>query len=78
MYIFSIVVRNFVYSSFVEYPYHNLTGQRTNISIFVNHIPGLLETIFQLYRGGSFIGGGNRSTQRKLVTCRKSLTNFII
>ena len=25
-----------------------------------------------------FIGGGNRSTQRKLPICRKSLTNFII
>ena len=25
----------------------------------------------------SFIGGGNRSTQRKPLTCRKSLTNFI-
>jgi hypothetical protein len=25
----------------------------------------------------SFIGGGNRSTQRKPATCRKSLTNFI-
>jgi len=25
----------------------------------------------------SFIGGGNRSTQRKSPTCRKSLTNFI-
>jgi hypothetical protein len=29
-------------------------------------------TKFQLYRGG-----GNRSTWRKPVTCRKSLTNFI-
>ena len=25
----------------------------------------------------SFIGGGNRSTLRKLPTCRKSLTNFV-
>ena len=25
----------------------------------------------------SFIGGGNRRTQRKSLTCRKSLTNFI-
>ena len=25
-----------------------------------------LSTIFQLYRGVSFIGGGNRSTRRKL------------
>jgi hypothetical protein len=25
----------------------------------------------------SFIGGGNRSTLRKPLTCRKSLTNFI-
>ena len=35
-------------------------------------------TIFKLYRGDvaiSFIGGGNRSTRRKPLTCRKSLTN---
>jgi len=25
----------------------------------------------------SFIGGGNRSTRRKPLTCRKLLTNFI-
>ena len=35
-----------------------------------------LVTIFQLYRGGHFIGGRNRSTQRKSLTCRKSLTNL--
>jgi hypothetical protein len=29
-----------------------------------------LSTIFQLYRGVSFIGGGKRSTQRKPLTCR--------
>jgi hypothetical protein len=34
-----------------------------------------ISTIFQLYR--SFIGGGNRNTQRKPPTCRKSLTNVI-
>ena len=31
-----------------------------------------LSTIFQLYHGGQFIGGGNRSTLRKPPTCRKS------
>jgi hypothetical protein len=39
-----------------------------------------LSKIFQLpvYRGGQFfIGGGNRSTQRKPLICHKSLTNFI-
>jgi hypothetical protein len=36
-----------------------------------------LSTIFQLYCGGQFIGGGNQSTRRKPPTCRKSLTNFI-
>ena len=36
-----------------------------------------LSTIFQLYRGGLFIDGVNRSTRRKLQTWRKSLTNFI-
>jgi len=34
-------------------------------------------TIFQIYRGGQLIGGGNRSTRRKSLPCRKSLTNFI-
>jgi len=32
-----------------------------------------LSTIFQLYRVGQFIGGGNRSTGRKPPTCSKSL-----
>jgi len=36
-----------------------------------------LSTIFQLYHGVSFIGGGNRNTRRKPPTCGKSLTNFI-
>jgi len=31
-----------------------------------------LSTIFQLYHGGSFIGGGNTTTRRKLSTCWKS------
>jgi len=36
-----------------------------------------LSAMLQLYRGGQFIGGGNRSTREKPTTCRKSLTNFI-
>ena len=36
-----------------------------------------LSTIFQLYLGGRFIGGGNRSTRKKPPTCRRSLTKFI-
>jgi len=35
-----------------------------------------LSTIFQLYRGRQFIGGGNLSTRRKPPTCRNSLSNF--
>ena len=35
-----------------------------------------LSTIFQLYRGGHFTGGGKR-TQRKPPTCHKSPTIFI-
>jgi amino acid transporter len=45
----------------------------------IDHILGLglwclttLSILFQLYHGG-----GNRSTQRKPLTCRKSLTNFM-
>jgi hypothetical protein len=37
-----------------------------------------LSTIFQLYRCGQFISGGNRSIRWKPPTCRKSLTNFIV
>jgi hypothetical protein len=33
-----------------------------------------LSTIVQLYRGGQFFGGGNRSILRKPTTCRKLLT----
>ena len=36
----------------------------------------LLSTIFQLYRGVSFIGGRSQGTQRKPPTCRKSLINI--
>ena len=36
-----------------------------------------LYAIFHLYRGGQFIGGGNRSARRNTLTCRKYLTNFI-
>jgi len=32
---------------------------------------------YNVYRGVSFIGRGNRSTRRKPPTCRKSLTNCI-
>ena len=45
-----------------------------------NNLMGLwslmpLSTIFQLYRGGHFIGGGNRSTQTKTLDLLL-LTNF--
>jgi hypothetical protein len=36
-----------------------------------------LSTTLQLYHGGRFIGGRNRSTLRKPLTCHKSLINFI-
>ena len=36
-----------------------------------------LSTIFQLYRGSQFFGGGNRSNQIKPPICHKSLTNII-
>jgi hypothetical protein len=35
-----------------------------------------LSTIFQLYRGSRFIGGGNQSNWRRPPTSCKSLTNF--
>jgi hypothetical protein len=35
-----------------------------------------LLTIYQLYRGDQFLGGGNRDTMRKPPTCRKSLPNL--
>jgi hypothetical protein len=36
-----------------------------------------LSILFQLYRRIQFLSGANRKPQRKLPTCRKSLTNFI-
>jgi hypothetical protein len=36
-----------------------------------------LSTLFQLYRGGQFIGSGNWRTLWKPPTCHKSLTNLI-
>jgi hypothetical protein len=38
----------------------------------------LPSTIFHLYRGGLFNGGGNWRSRRKPLTCRKSLINSII
>jgi len=38
----------------------------------------MLSTIFQLYRGASFIGGGNRRTRSKPPTCRKSLYRIML
>jgi len=35
-----------------------------------------LSTTFHYIVAASFIGGGNRSPQRKLPTCHKSLTNY--
>ena len=40
-----------------------------------------LSTIYQLYHGSKFYwwrSGGNRSTRRKPLTCRKSLTNIML
>jgi hypothetical protein len=36
-----------------------------------------LSIIFQLYHGSQFIGGGNRSTRWKPLTCHKLLTKLI-
>jgi hypothetical protein len=65
---------------------YNLTIDKVNKNLIKNQFDGWfglwclmpLSTISQLYHGHpSFIGGGNQSTQRKPLTCRKSLTNFI-
>jgi len=54
------------------------------LEIICNQIIGLgiwcltsLSTILSYIIGVSFIGGGNRNTRRKSLTCHKSLTNFI-
>jgi fructose-bisphosphate aldolase class 1 len=52
----------------------NTEGQTTIYKAQHRKLKKLLSTIVQLYRGVSFIGGGN---QRNPPTCRKSLTNFI-
>ena len=38
---------------------------------------GTLKQYFSYIVGVSFIGGGNRSTRRKTLTCHKLLANFI-
>ena len=75
-----------------KHPFKGTITEPILTSIFFRHhicrsIPWLwlwflclmpLSTIFQLYIVAvSFIGGANRSTLRKPLTCRKSLTNFI-
>jgi hypothetical protein len=42
------------------------------VPIFAWHF----QQYFRYIVAGSFIGGGNRSTQGKILTCRTSLTNF--
>jgi len=55
--------------------------QRYNWNIVENgvkhHHTNNRQTIFQLYREISFIGGGNRRTRRKSPTCCKSMINLI-
>jgi hypothetical protein len=48
-------------------------GERVGYMVLKRHFQQYLSYIVAV----SFIGGGNRSTQRKSSTCRKSLTNFI-
>jgi hypothetical protein len=44
----------------------------TLVVLGIECIDGYSSKIFHLYHGG-----GNRSTRKKSLTCRKSLTNFI-
>ena len=56
-----------LYKQIITIRYAPITSDRTRLEV----------GWFDLYRGGQFIGGGNRSTRRKPSVCRKSLTNFI-
>ena len=47
---------------------------KRQISLVLRHF----QQYFSYFVGVSFIGGGNQSTLRKPLTCRKSLTNFIM
>ena len=50
--------------------YHLLIGLANGVyTLFQKYFSDIVEV--------SFIGGGNRSTRRKLPTCCKSLTNLI-
>jgi hypothetical protein len=42
-----------------------------------NNPTSTLQQYFSYIKAVSFIGGGNKSTQRKPPICHKSLTNFI-
>ena len=57
----------------VIYIYFNTVVLRVMVIIFNAHFNNIVSYIMVV----SFIGGGNRSIQRKPLTCRKSLTNLI-
>jgi hypothetical protein len=85
-------VIEFVFKHFLKvrfkykFPYHKYPDNwHREKDCSIEHTRGLelwclmpLSTISQLFRGGHFIGGGNRSIERKPPTCRKSLTNFFL
>jgi hypothetical protein len=61
----------------VKWIYDHLCNQCLSpIRLWVR-IPCHFQQYFSYIVAVSFIGGGNRSIQRKPQTCRKSLTNFI-
>jgi len=54
-------------------------GSKSQLSLWFGLVYGVyphFQQYFSYIMAFSFIGGGNRSIQRKPLTCRKSLTNF--
>jgi hypothetical protein len=52
-------------------------GKVMGVKVIVFNVNNLFNNISVILWAVSFLGGGNRSTHRKPLTCLKSLTNFI-
>ena len=73
-----ILITLLVFSSSFHWKFINSAQEYIGLGLWCIWCLSPLATIFQLYRGVSFIGGGNRSTRWKSSIYRKSLTNFVI
>ena len=70
-------MENVFYRQFYFHIYGRETTSYVRIGVRVMVFNATFNNISAILRLSSFIGGGNPSNQRKPLTCRKSLTNFI-